>query len=1029
MGLAVHTALRAMQKFLLPGLMALSPQLALAAQAPEIERGITWLIQQVQANGTLAGEDISIATPYQGRTDVHNTLKRLASVPPALTTAITALEEDSSEYLARGILTRVEAGVDISASITRFSARRNTDGGYGGDIGFVSNPLDTAWVLLAYRAAGLEGDVAGALAYLQGAQGEDGAYRVEGKPDAYVTAVVLQALRAHASRYELSLLTGRASAYLQSLQGADGTWDGDIGLTARAYMALRDFVALEPLASRVRGALIAMQLPNGSWAEDAFITALALRALDISFFQPTPPTKAAVKGTVLDAQTLASLSGVAVVLSNANREFRAVTGLSGFEFNDLDPGSYGLELTKNGYSATSAQITLSSGQLLDLGVLRMTGLGGSSSGSITGTVRDASSNQPISDVIVSIVGTTLRGATNASGSYRIDDVTPGMVEVRAEKSGYTTAAGTGNVIAGGQLLFSPFMGLGSATQTGIAGRVTDTLSGAGLSGATVTITGSNTGTATTDAEGYYQFMGLLPGAVAIAITKLGYQDSTSALTVVEGATLYFSIALAKSSDPVIDPTRITGTVHDAVTDQPLSGVTVQSSGDIFVTGDDGRFKVLKSGGIGFTKTGYVGGALTYESASPALWNSSDLGIIRLLRENFGGALLPDLVVMGVNTDALGTDIQTLATSGVVKISVANFGTMPTDQVAALKLFEDTDGDGVVSSTDRELGSGVIGPAITPDGQTFTADIVVSEFARSFRNSRILALIDSDERIAEIRENNNLALSSCMKPFPFVDDFNDGVYDGWTALEGNSSDVRQIENGVLVVYPKSSLSAHWTGDLNWTDYTAEVRLRFPNGANNDAGIQYRQLGTQVHSGDSLRIKAHHVRLIHAGNAVAEAPLQVNANQWYLLRTEVTGNRVRAFIDNQLIFDYVGSFNERGAVGLQEDGGVKVEYDDLRVYGPASLGMADVSLAKLSVLDKGSAGIDFTVVVGNGGGQPVPAGTKIGFYGTPPEQGGLPLAVHTLERAIPSGHFLLVTQSFQGSLAGLSEIVAIADAEVA
>ncbi len=74
---AARSVLHVIPNILIVGLMALLPHLVLAAQVPEIERGLTWLKQQVQAEGTLASEEASVATPYQVRTETHGTLKRL----------------------------------------------------------------------------------------------------------------------------------------------------------------------------------------------------------------------------------------------------------------------------------------------------------------------------------------------------------------------------------------------------------------------------------------------------------------------------------------------------------------------------------------------------------------------------------------------------------------------------------------------------------------------------------------------------------------------------------------------------------------------------------------------------------------------------------------------------------------------------------------------------------------------------------------------------------------------------------------
>ena len=57
-------------------------------------------------------------------------------------------------------------------------------------------------------------------------------------------------------------------------------------------------------------------------------------------------------------------------------------------------------------------------------------------GTVTGTVTDAESNQPLVGVQVTIYGTGRGSQTNDAGVYTIRDVPPGVITVEARRIGF-----------------------------------------------------------------------------------------------------------------------------------------------------------------------------------------------------------------------------------------------------------------------------------------------------------------------------------------------------------------------------------------------------------------------------------------------------------------------------------------------------------------------------------------------------------------------------------------------------------------
>lgn len=993
-------------------------QPSLAAPSAEVTKGLAWLQSQVQGDGTLSNDASSIATPLQSHTEALQTFKLLSIISAPLADGVAAEVEDSTEYLARKIIALSLAGRDVSVLVGQLASRQGEDGSFGGAAGYDGNPLDTAFALLALNGRVSTASIPKALGYLQTIQNADGSYQFGELEKIYTTAYVLQALRAFESQYPLSTTSQKSVTFLQSQPLQSGLWGGSLSLSASIYLGLHDYIPLEPTAGTLAGTLIGLQAPDGSWETgDPFTTALVLRALSASSIAPQDPTKARISGRVIDGLTKQALAGVTISLSGGPSMATLQDGL--FALEGLAPGAYTLSLAHPNYAPLSTNLSLLAGQSLNLGDLSLLAIQDGTTGIVRGTARDASTAQALAGATVSVVNTTLAATTGADGTYQISGVPVGNIELRAAKTGYTTAAGNGTMVAGGQLLFSPSLVPGSASATALQGKVTDAVSGLPITGALISVSGSSITSATTDAAGEYQISSLVPGAISIVVTATGYDTVTASATVVSNTTLLFSPALRTNGlPPPPDANTVAGRVLDAATDAPLEGVTVSGASSA-VTGADGRFQIAKGGEITFAKTGYVGGAITFESAGAALSSASDLGDIRLLRENYTGAQLPDLLVAGIDTSTLLTDPQTLQASGSVSINISNFGTVSTAQDTVVTLVEDADASGTLSGGDLVLGSGVIPAGLAPDGLPVKIDITIAPFQRSFRNSRLLAVIDKDQVLPEVREDNNTGVSACLKPFPFVDDFNDGVFDGWQTVSGARP---VISNGVLQV---NDFSSHTTGDPNWTDYTAEISLRFPNGAGNDAGLQVRHQGTAVNSAYQLRIKANHARITYGSSAIAESPFLVEANRWYQMRVDVSGKTLKAYIDNQLIFNISNILDAKGPVGIQQDGGVNVEYDDLRVYGPATAGPADISASYLRIVDMGASGVEARVRIGNGGGEVIPAGTKVAFFKNAPESGGTLLGTYALSSNMSPGAWQDIKLAIGSSLAGMTELVVIAD----
>ena len=106
-------------------------------------------------------------------------------------------------------------------------------------------------------------------------------------------------------------------------------------------------------------------------------------------------------------------------------------------------------------------------------------------GTVTGTVTDAASGQPIGDAAVSLAGTAVSGTTDLAGRYRLADVPVGEYTVRVRVAGYGTREQEVTVAAGSSQvadfrLAASVIDLGEVIAGGLGGPVERRKSGASL---------------------------------------------------------------------------------------------------------------------------------------------------------------------------------------------------------------------------------------------------------------------------------------------------------------------------------------------------------------------------------------------------------------------------------------------------------------------------------------------------------------------------------------------------------------------
>ena len=590
-----------------------------AGTPPDIPKGIAWLQSQVQGNGTLSGESLSTAVPLQARSESLLTLKLLASIPSPLTGAISADAPINTELMARQAIAMQLAGQSVDAMIAALVAQQNADGGFGGDAGFASNPLDTAWILLALVQNNQMNSAAAvsARAFLVAAvQGDGGMAGLTGADRTQNSALALLALQASQTDVAVATVVRNLTTWLQQRQAIDGGWFSDQYLSAAVCWAVSPVISDAAFRTNAAGYVGSFQAADGSWGKDPFVTAVALRALSL-LAAPAVGQPGTLSGQVIDANSGTALAGISVNITGPVGLTQPTAVDGRFAFNNLSAGTYGMQISSPGYQSFSGSYTLLAGQSVNAGAIALKPVTGS--GMVRGHIVDGVSNTPLASVTVAL-STGASTQTDANGNFQMVGLPAGTVTLTASLAGYTSVAGSGTVVLGQALFFSPSLyavgATGVPTTGQISGQVVAMSSATPLAGVIILSNGVAIGS--TAADGSFALT-LAPAAYNLRFSLAGYSDASVATVLTAGAKQNANVALA----PQLSATTIRGTVSDASTSRPIAGAHVQLIGGASVTtAADGSYSLPNLSGLVFdlraSATGYTGQTVETRTSQPTV---------------------------------------------------------------------------------------------------------------------------------------------------------------------------------------------------------------------------------------------------------------------------------------------------------------------------------------------------------------------------------------------------------------------------
>src|SRR5258706_10157706 len=220
-------------------------------------------------------------------------------------------------------------------------------------------------------------------------------------------------------------------------QGADGSWQGDIYLTAFSVIAAAPTVTDQTARAAASSFLLARQGASGSWRDDPFLTAVALRALVTG---SATPAAAVLTGKGIDQGTNLALAGVGVSVSGTSSR-NATTGSDGrFTVSNLTPGTYSAQVARAGYSTASLSYSVFAGQTLDAGTIPLSQI--ATTAIVRGRVTAATGGAALAGVSISVIGgSTLAATTDASGGFEFSGVSPSTFTITASLTGYQSVTG------------------------------------------------------------------------------------------------------------------------------------------------------------------------------------------------------------------------------------------------------------------------------------------------------------------------------------------------------------------------------------------------------------------------------------------------------------------------------------------------------------------------------------------------------------------------------------------------------------
>jgi citrate lyase gamma subunit len=775
---------------LIRNLITMIVALALSSVAfASIDSGISWLQSRQNAtDGVHRGPDI--ANRVDTNQEALITLQRLSRTGNFAATVQRAVSDRNPNLysLARLARLRVEQGQSAAEQLTELLAAQNADGGFPAVAGQQSEALTTAYVAFALARSGqITGTpLARAVGYLQTTQRPDGGWlsTFANLSSVYATSEVVMALQLIKAQIDVSTASGRAKTFLLSRRGADQSF----GETFETALALDALLALATPRADLQTSLALLrtaQSSDGSFANDAYVTAVALRTL-WQFDQPElPPSNSGLRARVLSAATELPIEGATLALTGAANTSLSSNNQGRIQSDNVAPGQYQARLSFAGMRELTFELTVQAGRILELGDLRLV-QGNTPQDNLSvirGSVRNTTGS-PISGAEVRIAGGPVAVLSDAEGKYQILQVSPGQITVTATKTGFSSSQSQ-LTVAPRSLIDLTFELSEQPTPTvgaTVRGTVTNATTNQAISNAQVSVVGgAPLVSAATAADGSYTLTTAIGTAVQLRAAAAGFDTVNVSVPLIANQVFVFSPQMyATGTTPVgSNSSSITGVVVNQANRQPLANAL------IVVNDPSGQRSVRSQSDGQFTIPGLSGPntqlAFSIDAFEPTTLlvplqplQARDVGQVGL-KPITSSFYLPDLRITDSTLASSNPDSFVLDSQFTVK--VANAGTSAVVQDFSLIAFIDGNNNGVFDAASEPQVGRVRYDRDVLIGGSADIDIAVSA-QLSFRDAPIAFWVDSDSEVIEDNNNNNTGSSvlGCQITPTFVGQ--NGVREKW-----------------------------------------------------------------------------------------------------------------------------------------------------------------------------------------------------------------------------------------------------------
>jgi len=231
---------------------------------------------------------------------------------------------------------------------------------------------------------------------------------------------------------------------------------------------------------------------------------------------PPPPPTYSISGTISPAS---GGNGATVTLSGAASATITANSSGAYTFTGLANGTYTITPSHAGYTFSPASATVTVNGANVTSGTNFTANAVNNTYSISGTITPTAGG---SGATVTLSGAASASTTaNSSGAYSFSGLANGSYAVTPSNPGYTFSPTSQNAtVNGANVTGINFTATAQTNTYSISGTIT--LSGSGLSGASVALSGPAAANATTNSSGNYSFSGLANGTFTVTPTDSGY---------------------------------------------------------------------------------------------------------------------------------------------------------------------------------------------------------------------------------------------------------------------------------------------------------------------------------------------------------------------------------------------------------------------------------------------------------------------------------------------------------------------------